>query len=328
MGLTDAMASHMKPGSGGPCRPTAFTLIELLVVIAIITLLMALLFPVVNRAREAGRRAACLGNLRQMQVAWQMYADDHGSRIVCGRGFSWDPDAREGEEIGKETPWCAKLIPDARPLSLTRSQADAAMRTGALAPYVGNVGVYRCPSRSRRDFWPVDPGRHWLTSYGIVVTMNKIAARDIPWWEGQVRAACDLGRTVVLVRKTSELVDPGPASRMVFLDLGWGWGDPGWGIPGYTWQGFISAQPPPIYHSNGTCMSFADGHSEYWKWQNPATIEYARLCMDYWWNVYVPPSASGLYICGPKFPGDPVNEDFLRLRRAIWGKGPLSLTQK
>jgi prepilin-type N-terminal cleavage/methylation domain-containing protein len=57
----------MKPVKG-------FTLIELLVVIAIIAVLMAILMPALHRAREQGKRAACLSNLKQMTLAWIMYA--------------------------------------------------------------------------------------------------------------------------------------------------------------------------------------------------------------------------------------------------------------
>jgi len=51
-------------------RYNGFTLIELLVVIAIIAVLMAILMPALNRAREQGKRAACLSNLKQLQLAW------------------------------------------------------------------------------------------------------------------------------------------------------------------------------------------------------------------------------------------------------------------
>ena len=61
-----------------------FTLIELLVVIAIIAILMAILMPALKRAREQGQRAACLSNLKNLTLAWIMYADDNSDRIVNG----------------------------------------------------------------------------------------------------------------------------------------------------------------------------------------------------------------------------------------------------
>ena len=58
-------------------RANAFTLIELLVVIAIIALLAALLLPALARAKEFGRRAACMNNLHQLQIALNLYANDN-----------------------------------------------------------------------------------------------------------------------------------------------------------------------------------------------------------------------------------------------------------
>src|SRR5256885_9955053 len=60
-------------------KRVAFTLVELLVVIAIIALLIAILLPVLKKARDAANRVTCMSNLRQLAMAYHLYAGDRKS---------------------------------------------------------------------------------------------------------------------------------------------------------------------------------------------------------------------------------------------------------
>jgi type II secretory pathway pseudopilin PulG len=132
--------------------PTAVTLVELLVVIAIIGVLVAILLPAVQAARESARRAACQNNLRQIGVALLAYHDVH-KQFPVGCVEKRIPSTKPN---GRQLSWSAALLPNLEEQSLWSqidfdSPYDSSVNAIAAATI---VNVYLCPSTVR-----LAPGR-------------------------------------------------------------------------------------------------------------------------------------------------------------------------
>src|ERR1035437_4791860 len=112
-------------------RRRGFTLIELLVVIAIIAILAALLLPVLSKAKAKGQGISCLNNLKQLQLAWFMYADDHGGKLVYNNSNG----------AGEPTGWVMGWLP--RPQDATNVNL---LKQGLLWDYNKSLPTYKCPA--------------------------------------------------------------------------------------------------------------------------------------------------------------------------------------
>ncbi|MEO1617949.1 MAG: DUF1559 domain-containing protein [Planctomycetota bacterium] len=99
-----------KPIHAPKVRRDGFTLVELLVVIGIIGILIAMLLPGVQSAREAARRVDCSNRVRQLALATQLHHDAFG--FFPPARYESRPDARPSDQCGLETPtWLARVMP-------------------------------------------------------------------------------------------------------------------------------------------------------------------------------------------------------------------------
>jgi len=128
-------------------KNSGFTLIELLVVIAIIAILAAILFPALTKAREAGRRATCVSNLRQIGAAMRQYMQDNNDRFpylaVDEREGSISGKVPQGTALNGRTIW---VMPPGH-----------LYWTDQIKTYTNDGNVYVCPSQSPSAAAVADP---------------------------------------------------------------------------------------------------------------------------------------------------------------------------
>jgi prepilin-type N-terminal cleavage/methylation domain-containing protein/prepilin-type processing-associated H-X9-DG protein len=152
------------------CWRRGFTLVELLVVIAIIGILIALLLPAVQAAREAARRSQCVNKLKQMGLAMHNHVDVH-KRFPTSGDVPWpalalaggSPAVCEKQSVG----WAYQLLPYVEQGALYRLSTDINV-IGA-----NPVSVYSCPSKRELK---MGPWGHYLMDYASAtpgrITMN------------------------------------------------------------------------------------------------------------------------------------------------------------
>jgi prepilin-type N-terminal cleavage/methylation domain-containing protein/prepilin-type processing-associated H-X9-DG protein len=146
-------------------RPAAprlgFTLIELLVVISIIAVLIALLLPAVQAAREQARRTACSNNLKQIGIALATYCNRNGT---FPPGYQSIYDANFQREIGPGWGWASMILPDLeqQPLFNTIRFETALPAPTMATARLTNLKVFLCPSDNMPLSWTATDSESWL----------------------------------------------------------------------------------------------------------------------------------------------------------------------
>jgi prepilin-type N-terminal cleavage/methylation domain-containing protein/prepilin-type processing-associated H-X9-DG protein len=232
-------------------KRNAFTLIELLVVIAIIALLMAILMPSLNAARDQARRMHCVANVRTLTLAWLMYKDQNDDRLVSAMTLPVSDDTPEGRAC-----WIRR--PDGDYTAASLELKKDAVRRGALFPYVsGEIDVFHCPSDRRINV----AAKPVFDSFSIPDGANG---------EGWPAGAC------VVAKKYGEIKQP--VMKYVFVE---DFDSRGVNLNSWTFNfppKFID--PMAIWHNKKSTFGFADGHAEMHQWQNQSFIDWCDRCLQ------------------------------------------------
>jgi prepilin-type processing-associated H-X9-DG protein len=265
---------------------------------------MAVLLPALNKAREHGKRAACLSNLKQLTLAWTMYAQANDDKIVNGApvdgapcpadmgcppgtncaapatpaSSSWAAGLHDNELPWVGPAWVPKVPPPGF-LPAEKCCQQCAMQSGALWKYLKQEGTYCCPTGEKNA----------LVTYPIVDSMNG----KYYWSTPNISS--------LMIKNLNQI--KGAAQRFVFIDEGRLSPD---SYAVYYHLDTLWYDPPMVRHGMGTNVSYADGHSARLMWKSKNTASVPEDQYNY-------PLQTSPIDCAEK-------NDLYRLQMGVWGK--------
>ena len=234
-------------------RRRGFTLIELLIVIAIIAVLIAILMPMVTRAKEMANRTVCLSNIRQLQLGWLAYAEEHKGHF-CTAGYG-------------KSAW----------LKIPQSLGDPPavdFHNSLLWPYVHDINAYYCPNDTRPVKGQPDWGGGSWASYG----MNTLIGNGYVNLGPLDGIAYDNQHPDLTMTKLTQIRHP--ESTFVFIEVHPIYGSPDYEPPLINQHSFYVGLPYGMacsFHrrgnlAEGNTISFADGHAIFWTYVVPIDL--------------------------------------------------------
>jgi prepilin-type N-terminal cleavage/methylation domain-containing protein len=252
-------------------KQTAFTLVELLVVISIIALLLAILMPSLQKAREQGRKVVCMSNLKQLSLGLLTYASDYKSKWPSKFSVpATDPLAgKNGMPIKYYSSWQLWLDNPGNPNDW-QSRLRPSFLNLLTPSYISNYKVYYCPGSVRSQYYksPKDSWNLAISGRGssIVIGQWTYMSYFLGWSKkGAKMTAAELDqRSFAAIWAAGATGQKG--LNALFCDLYYVYSGTANPVSDYTW------------HTDGEAMVFTDGHCEFVKKDNEwfAPVQWTR----------------------------------------------------